>query len=474
MAKKQIKDLVAATGLTDTAQFIMDDAGGTTYKLTGAQVSEKVRGDLTATNVNTALGYTPANDASVVKTSGDQTVAGAKTFTGVTSFINAASQIQFGTAADQGFLTATSGSVNLTHGMKWTGADWQARQTTAGRYLFTGGVHAWYINTGLTIGNTFTPTEQARITTTGLGVKTTSPGSALDVAGGGRFTSFSIPPSGSGVEVYFSGGSGFLMAFDRTGSSYLPLVFRGTTVRLESGSTTIATASSTGFDVTQPVKVVNAANQIQVGTAADQGFINATSGTLIQSHGAKISGASWQATRTEAWLAGVSASDYAWWYNSGLTIGNTYAASRLMTLNATGLGIGVTPGAGIDTNKTIRSQGTAVPTSGVGLESCYNTGSGFGLLLAYDRNTSTFKDLSLRGLSVKLEPSGTPRLTATDSKVSVDVPLQLKSYTLATLPSPATAGAGAKAYCTNLTGGAWEVLSNGTNWYNTRTGAIAS
>lgn len=53
-------------------------------------------------------------------------------------------------------------------------------------------------------------------------------------------------------------------------------------------------------------------------------------------------------------------------------------------------------------------------------------------------------------------------------------PIKLPSYAVSGLPSAATAGAGAQAYCTDETGGAVPVFSDGTNWRRVTDRVIAS
>jgi len=65
-------------------------------------------------------------------------------------------------------------------------------------------------------------------------------------------------------------------------------------------------------------------------------------------------------------------------------------------------------------------------------------------------------------------------LTVELAKITAAVPVRLPSYIVAGLPSAATAGAGAQAYCSNETGGAVPVFSDGTNWRRVTDRAIAS
>jgi hypothetical protein len=67
----------------------------------------------------------------------------------------------------------------------YNGSNWIAKGTSAGFYAIDDGVHAWYSNTGLTAGNSFTPTERVRITSSGLlGIGTASPTAVLHLKAG--------------------------------------------------------------------------------------------------------------------------------------------------------------------------------------------------------------------------------------------------------------------------------------------------
>jgi len=63
------------------------------------------------------------------------------------------------------------------------------------------------------------------------------------------------------------------------------------------------------------------------------------------------------------------------------------------------------------------------------------------------------------------------QLRVNTSRVDLSVPMQLPSYTVAGLP---TGAAGDMAYCTNETGGAIPVFSDGTNWRRVTDRAVAA
>lgn len=65
-------------------------------------------------------------------------------------------------------------------------------------------------------------------------------------------------------------------------------------------------------------------------------------------------------------------------------------------------------------------------------------------------------------------------ITWNGTTIAFDKPPKLPSFTLAGLPSASTAGAGSMAWCSNLSGGAGPVMSNGTDWKVIALGATAS
>ena len=124
----------------------------------------------------------------------------------------------------------------------------------------------------------------------------------------------------------------------------------------------------------------------------------------------------------------------------------------------------------IDAVGTLRSTGTAAPSTGTGVEISYSSGGIIGTVQAYDRGASAFRSLEVAGSTLILKSGNTTATTITASAVTMALPVTFKSYTVATLPSAATAGQ--MIYVSDAAGGAVMAFSNGTNWLRCDTSAI--
>lgn len=83
----------------------------------------------------------------------------------------------------------------------------------------------------------------------------------------------------------------------------------------------------------------------------------------------------------------------------------------------------------------------------------------------YNSATNTDLGIATNGSgNVVIRPGTTATVTCSSTKVTADVPVVLKSYTVAGVPSAATIGAGGMIYVTDETGGAIPAFSDGTNW----------
>lgn len=91
-------------------------------------------------------------------------------------------------------------------------------------------------------------TERMRLLANGkLGINTATPTAMLDVAGTTRITGVSAPTSGSGVEIVWTGTQGEMIAYDRTGSNYLPMNIFGNPVTIHNQATAIFSVESNGI-----------------------------------------------------------------------------------------------------------------------------------------------------------------------------------------------------------------------------------
>jgi hypothetical protein len=168
-----------------------------------------------------------------------------------------ASQIAFGQGGSgQGFLKASTSNTQLFWGATFDGTNYVAKQTSSGIQSQNGSGIFWYLNTGLTVGSTFTPTEVARLTTSGIGIGM-APAAKLDVNGVARVVSTGAPTSGSGVEIHFASSEGTIQAFDRTAVADKVLNIRGSAVNFKAGSTIKATVDSSGLTVTGTLNATN-------------------------------------------------------------------------------------------------------------------------------------------------------------------------------------------------------------------------
>lgn len=76
-----------------------------------------------------------------------------------------------------------------------------------------------------------------------IGIGTTEPAGKLDVVGSGRFTGWTVGGTGQGLELGVTTNKGYIQAYDRTASGYIPLHFASSTFYLIGGDVGIGTTS---------------------------------------------------------------------------------------------------------------------------------------------------------------------------------------------------------------------------------------
>lgn len=112
----------------------------------------------------------------------------------------------------------------------------------------------------------------------------------VDATGSLRATGFSVAAAGAGVEIDYSGGIGYVLAYNRADSAYLPLYIKGSTVTLYAGATPIVTVaaalvtiakqiSSTLAAGTAPIIVTSTTECTNLNAALLNGNASATAAT---------------------------------------------------------------------------------------------------------------------------------------------------------------------------------------------------
>jgi hypothetical protein len=84
--------------------------------------------------------------------------------------------------------------------------------------------------------------------------------SSLDTTGTLRATGSVSPPTGAGTEMIYVGGTGYLLAYDRSAPGFRPLIMAGTTLEWDVAST--------------PAMVLDASRNLGVGTTSPNGRLH--------------------------------------------------------------------------------------------------------------------------------------------------------------------------------------------------------
>ena len=84
--------------------------------------------------------------------------------------------------------------------------------------------------------------------------------SSLDTTGVLRATGATSPPTGAGTELIYVGGTGYLLAYDRSAAGFRPLIMAGTTLEWDVAST--------------PAMMLDANRNLGIGTMSPQGRLH--------------------------------------------------------------------------------------------------------------------------------------------------------------------------------------------------------
>jgi hypothetical protein len=137
------------------------------------------------------------------------------------------SQIHFGTATTGGgyLMSTVNGQFRISGGAVFNGSNWIAKDTTAGIMGVDGDANIkFFTNTSLTSGNSFTPTEQMRITSAGdlcVGQTSFSQSSStkgVGIRGSDGLTSISRSGDSLALDMYHTA-DGQIIRFNNTSSS---------------------------------------------------------------------------------------------------------------------------------------------------------------------------------------------------------------------------------------------------------------
>ncbi|MDP3402582.1 MAG: hypothetical protein Q8S35_01335, partial [bacterium] len=116
--------------------------------------------------------------------------------------------------------------------------------------------------------------ERMSITETGnVGIGTTTPETRLDVNGAARFLNYTIPSSGTGLEVAYDpsgSGAGRIIAINRSASSFTELRLQGAPITLNSGG-----EGNVGIGTTNPLTTLSIAGNGSVLNGGSFRFYNA-------------------------------------------------------------------------------------------------------------------------------------------------------------------------------------------------------
>ena len=344
---------------------------------------------LTTSSTVTLSGGT-ANGVAYLNASKVLTTGSALTFDG-TNFSAPASIITNSIGLLYG-ITYSAGNSQAWFTVNSTASDTYRVADTAMRYrLLTGVGHVWETAPSGSVGGAITWSEQMRLTSTGLGIGTSSPGYKLDVAGQGQFSAASTDAILKLTRTTTSTGSGWLGA----SSAYSFIVYSGDLTKSRQFSVaqgaptdalTLDSSGNLGLGVT-PSAWSSTWKVFQAGTSSFSN--NGIQGTYL--------GANWRFDGTgDKYINTANASIYyqnagqhVWLTAPSGTAGNAISFTQAMTLDASGrLLVGSTASNGDGSVEGV-ARTNATPGVVAGSRTSGDVASAALLVTKFDNNSTT-------------------------------------------------------------------------------------
>ncbi|OGG73828.1 hypothetical protein A3A40_02310, partial [Candidatus Kaiserbacteria bacterium RIFCSPLOWO2_01_FULL_54_20] len=209
---------------------------------------------------------------------------------------------------------------------------------------------------------------------------------------GGLKVTGNVTPTGAGPEVFYLGGAGYFLTYDRTGAAYLPTIIDGLTTTINTGGTaklTVLGSGNVGIGETAPGSKLSVSGGGSFGSGYDT-TAAPTGGLIIQ--GNVGIGTTTPYSKLSVWGAGTGAT-------SMFELTNSASTSLMTVLNNGNVGIGTTtPASKLSVVGSSYFAGALLATSTVQLTN-YTSGAlaadSTGALYTFSTSTWTFASSTL-------------------------------------------------------------------------------